>query len=369
MIRNQAGNSKSPRVLRFRLMFPKSSWISRSGGEMERIDGNLDNSFWTTLRNRWRATWVRVEYSPKTYVIGIASRVSGRRKAQKHWSWKIWRSNHLHVNVQRHRWEHHESLILLEFMNQCFFPSSQQSQNRLYCMVDSAAVSFRFQASASIPTFNSRHRATCASCRIFRSLAQFPCHGRPRCCSRSDILVPLLGVRRSVVLNKAFFLTIGTGSHRSRFIPHFVIFGSEYPRAWTYRRRWRRWWARSSIPNFWLTLSSRRFFHRNHPPVVFSPRPQSNFESCTQSSFESWKGLYRINTEDGSIEWSVPWSTCLRVWFLESTYVIRIFGSKKYVKQPINRDSLGPGNVFFEWDFCFRWSSWPQLHRLQRCTT
>ena len=122
------------KILTRLLGFSQSSWISRSGGEMERIaDGNVDNSFWTFfLRNRWRANFVRMEYSPKTYVIGIASRVSGRRKAQKHWSWKIWRSNHLHVNVQRHRWEPHESLILLEFMNQCFFPSSLQSQIRLY---------------------------------------------------------------------------------------------------------------------------------------------------------------------------------------------------------------------------------------------
>ena len=117
---------------------------------------------------------------------------------------------------------------------------------RIDCMVNSAAVSFHFQASASSPTFKSRHRATYTRCRIFRSLAQLPCHGRPRCCSRSDILVPLLGVRNSVVLNKAFFLIIGTGSHRSCFISHSVIFGSEYPRAWRYRRRWRRWWPRTA---------------------------------------------------------------------------------------------------------------------------
>ena len=250
-----------------------------------------------------------------------------------------------------------------------FFPISQQSQNRLYCMVDGAAVSFRFHPSASIPTFNSRHRATCASCRIFRCLAQIPCHGRSRCCSRSDILVPLLGVRRSVVLNKAFFLMVGTGSHRSCFIPHFVIFGSEYPRAWTYRRRWRRWWARTA-PRYqisdWLWFRDDSFIVITF--IVFSPRPQSNFESWTQSSFESWKGLYRINTEGGSIEWSVPWSTCLRVWFLESTYVIRIFGSRKKVKQPINSD-FGSWKRVFEWDLYFQWSSWPQLHRLQRCKT
>ena len=96
-------------------------------------------------------------------------------------------------------------------------------------MVNSAAVSFRFRAIVSIPTFNSRHRATCTGCRIFRSLAQLPCHGRPRCCPRSDFLVPLLEVRHSVVLNKAFSLIIGTASHRSCSIPHFVVFGSEYP--------------------------------------------------------------------------------------------------------------------------------------------
>ena len=216
---------------------------------------------------------------------------------------------------KRHRWEHHESLFLLEFMNQCFF-FHLFFRVRIDCMVNSAAVSYRFQAIASIPTFNSRHRATCTSCRIFRSLAQLPCHGRPRCCSRSDILVLLLRVRSSVVLNKALFLflIVGIGSHRSCFIPHFVIFGSEYPRAWWYRRRWRRWWLRTA-PRYqisdWLRSGDDSFI-----VITFLLSSRYGFRSILRTELRAPLRAEKANfahTENGSIQWNVPWSACLRV--------------------------------------------------------
>ena len=78
------------------------------------------------------------------------------------------------------------------------------------------------------------------------SLARFPCHGWPPCCPRSGVLVPLLRVRHSVALNEAFSLISWTGVLRSLFNSHFVIFWSEFHRAWRYRRRWHRWWPRTA---------------------------------------------------------------------------------------------------------------------------
>ena len=50
----------------------------------------------------WRNDWVRVEYFPRTHFIG-APEDTERPARLKHWTWRFWRSNHLHVNVQCHR--------------------------------------------------------------------------------------------------------------------------------------------------------------------------------------------------------------------------------------------------------------------------
>ena len=156
-------------------MFSKSSWISRSG----RRDGK--DSWWKFrpqfLNNFYGIDGEPFEFGwntlPRLYVIGIASRDSGRRKAQKHWSWKkiedriIFMSmfNGIDENTMN-PWFSSNSWISAFF--QVLF------RVRIDCMVNSAAVSFRFQAITSIPTFNSRHRATCTSCRIFQMSGSAP---------------------------------------------------------------------------------------------------------------------------------------------------------------------------------------------------
>ena len=118
MLHSQVGKSKSPRVLRFRLMFSKSSWISRSGGEIERIaDGNSDNSFWTIFTESMESHLSSGGILSQDLRHWNCFERFRKTKAQKHWSCKIWWSNHLHVNVQRHRWEHHESLVLFSMFS------------------------------------------------------------------------------------------------------------------------------------------------------------------------------------------------------------------------------------------------------------
>ena len=54
-----------------------------------------------------RTDWVRVEYFPRTYLLhwrfGDPPEDPERPARPKHWTRKVWRSNHLHVNVQWHR--------------------------------------------------------------------------------------------------------------------------------------------------------------------------------------------------------------------------------------------------------------------------
>ena len=55
------------------------------------------------IRSRWRTDWVRVEYFPRTCVIEKPPENPERSARSKHWTWEIWRSNHLQVKVQWHR--------------------------------------------------------------------------------------------------------------------------------------------------------------------------------------------------------------------------------------------------------------------------
>ena len=47
--------------------------------------------------NWWRTDCVRMEKFPRTYVIGDPPEDPGRLARSKHWTWRFWRSNHLHV--------------------------------------------------------------------------------------------------------------------------------------------------------------------------------------------------------------------------------------------------------------------------------
>ena len=67
---------------------------SISSRELLGIDGETD--------------WVRVEYFARTYVIGDPQEDPERPARSKHWTRKVWRSNHLHVNVQWHRMDREE---------------------------------------------------------------------------------------------------------------------------------------------------------------------------------------------------------------------------------------------------------------------
>ena len=91
------------------------------------------------------------------------------------------------------------------------------------------------------------------------------------------------------------------------------------------------WWLRTA-PRY--QISNWLWFRDDTVIVItfllsFRHGLKSNFETWTQSSFGSCQGSYCTNTEDASIQWNVPLLTCLRVWFMESTHVIRNFGSKK----------------------------------------
>ena len=127
------------------------------------------------------------------------------------------RSNSSMKNRCMHGWSHEYSpnkRILVTFFHLFAWRAKQYSSQPLihfffewdWAGRKNIAFFFRLQATTSIPTFHSRYRATSTSCRIFSSLARFPCHGRPRCCLRSAVLVHLLRVRHSVALNETLFL-------------------------------------------------------------------------------------------------------------------------------------------------------------------
>ena len=53
--------------------------------------------------NWWRNDRVRVEYFPRTHFIWEPPQDPKRPARSKHWTWKVWRTDHPHVNVQWHR--------------------------------------------------------------------------------------------------------------------------------------------------------------------------------------------------------------------------------------------------------------------------
>ena len=70
--------------------------------------------------NRWRTTWVRVEYFPRTYNIADSRRDAEHNGSSSNKSRRLWRSNHLHLYVHRHRLDQ-EGFVFLE----CFSNSEK----------------------------------------------------------------------------------------------------------------------------------------------------------------------------------------------------------------------------------------------------
>ena len=99
--------SKSTCLLRFRSMLGKDEWKHRCNYEMGRSSGRIQNvSFLQRIAgNRWRSNWIRVEYFTRIFVIADSWRDPDCFAKAEHRTWEIYRQDHLHVNVQRHRLE------------------------------------------------------------------------------------------------------------------------------------------------------------------------------------------------------------------------------------------------------------------------
>ena len=71
---------------------------------MKRSSGRIQNvRFFSRINeNRWRSNWIRVEYFQRIYVITNSSENPWWFARTEHWTWKIHRTDHLHVNVQRY---------------------------------------------------------------------------------------------------------------------------------------------------------------------------------------------------------------------------------------------------------------------------
>ena len=100
---DQVDESESTRLLRFRLMLGENVRSLRSKSEMGKSSEISTVRFiQRIIWSWWKADWVRVAYFPMTYVIGNPPKNPERSASSKHWVWEIWRSSHLHVDVQWH---------------------------------------------------------------------------------------------------------------------------------------------------------------------------------------------------------------------------------------------------------------------------
>ena len=97
--------SKSVCLLRFSSMCGTDEWKQRSNKKMRRSSGRIqDVSFLqSTIRNRWRSNWIRVEYFPRIFAIADSSRDPTRFDKKEHRTWGVHGPDHLRDNVQRHR--------------------------------------------------------------------------------------------------------------------------------------------------------------------------------------------------------------------------------------------------------------------------
>ena len=130
-----------------------------------------------------------------------------------------------------------------------------------------------------------------------------------------------------------------------------MIFGSEYPRAWRCRRRWHRWWPRTA-PRYQISdLASiwRRLVHRTKSPscCLFAMVSKQFWELNKAQLWELKRLILKKHRRwFQSSRVQCPLVKMSASWFLESTYLIWIFGSLIYsVKQPIERNSVGSENM------------------------
>ena len=85
-------------------MLRKNDGTSRCKSKMRRWSVRISTNWFLqrSIWNWWRTDWVRVECFPRTYVIGNLPKNPERLARTIHWTWKFWRLNHLHVDVQWH---------------------------------------------------------------------------------------------------------------------------------------------------------------------------------------------------------------------------------------------------------------------------
>ena len=88
--------------LRLRTVPGKDERKRRCNYKMGRSSGRIQN---VPVENCWRSSWIRVEHFPRIYVIADSSEDPGWLARTEHRAWNIHRSDHLHVNVRRHRLE------------------------------------------------------------------------------------------------------------------------------------------------------------------------------------------------------------------------------------------------------------------------
>ena len=103
---DQAGESKSTRLLRFSSMSGKDVRASRSKCKIERSTSRLPTvqRLQRIIWNRWRTCRVRVEYFPRIHTIADSPQDSRETGRLSNKSRKFWRSNHLHVDVVQTLW-------------------------------------------------------------------------------------------------------------------------------------------------------------------------------------------------------------------------------------------------------------------------
>ena len=90
---------------------PNCAWTKWMTAKMQIQDGKVKwkNSkchlfLQSIAGNRWRSNWIRVEYSPRIFVIAeILQKNPGCSARAEHQTRRIYSLDHLHVNVQRHR--------------------------------------------------------------------------------------------------------------------------------------------------------------------------------------------------------------------------------------------------------------------------
>ena len=129
---NQVDESKSTRLLRFRLMLGEDARAFRSktkDGQINSEEFQRSNSYRELFGIDGEPSWVRVEYVPGTYLIGDPPKDPKRPARSKLWTWTFWRTDHLHVNVQWHRLDEERKFRQVYFE----FRTSQELREEILC--------------------------------------------------------------------------------------------------------------------------------------------------------------------------------------------------------------------------------------------